>query len=124
MSEFMDSTLNEYFKIERKRVFDPDPLFAQRVIARLSEKPPKKEFWETILTLRRPAFGLAAVLLGMLAAIQYFAPVEPTRGLVAAYFEAEGSPPESLLFAESDGASNAALEKAILLDGDEWSPTR
>jgi hypothetical protein len=116
MSEFMDSSLNEYFKIERTRVFDPDALFAQRVIARLAEAPPKKEFWETILTLRRPAFGLAAVLLGMLAAIQHFTPVEPTQGLVAAYFDAESSPAESLLFAESDGASNAILEKAILLD--------
>jgi hypothetical protein len=54
----------------------------------------------------------------MLFAIQYVAPAKPTRGMVEAYFEAQASPAESLLFAESDGPSNEILERAMLLDGE------
>ena len=71
----MNSTLNNFFKEERKRVFEPGPYFTQRVMARLSETVPS--IWEVIPRAIRPVMALSMILLFGVLAVQILIPVEP-----------------------------------------------
>ena len=66
----MNSTLKDFFSEERKRVFEPGPYFAQRVMAHVSDRAPV-EIWEMIPRATRPVLGIAlAVLIGFGGAAQ------------------------------------------------------
>ena len=71
----MNSTLNNFFKEERKRVFEPGPYFTQRVMARLSETVPS--IWDLIPRAIRPVMALSLILLFGVLAVQILIPVEP-----------------------------------------------
>ena len=57
----MNSILNNFFKEERKRVFEPGPYFTQRVMARVSQAVPS--IWDVIPRATRPIMALSLVLL-------------------------------------------------------------
>ena len=112
------SLLNEFFKEEQKRVFGPDPYFAQRVMARLREQPAAENgVWEMVLTATRPVLALALTLLLALLGIHIFVPVEPGRGLIEAYFSSEVSVGESFLYSDSETPpSHELLEQMMVLE--------
>jgi hypothetical protein len=80
----MTIDLTKFFQEEKKRVYKPGPDFAPRVVMRLKEYPPQEAgFWEVVLAAQRPILVLGAAV-ALLAAFQEFAPIEPSRGLIAA----------------------------------------
>ena len=111
------SSLNEFFKQEQKRVFEPDPYFPKRVMARLKERSaPEAGLWDTVLTATRPVVALALTLVFALIGIQMFVPVEPVRGMIEAYFSSDVSAGESLLYTDSDAPSHELLERFMILE--------
>src|ERR1051325_1414463 len=107
--------LERFFTEERKRVFEPHPDFARRIVARLSISNNKIGFRETRLAMRAPVIGLATAVLIILTVLQ-FAPMEPTRGMVTPYFEAQSTPAERLLFSDPEFPSGEVLEEVMLLE--------
>ena len=70
----MNSTLNKFFKEERKRVFEPGPDFAQRVMARVSQAVPT--MWDVIPRAVRPVMALSLILLFGVLSVQIIFPVD------------------------------------------------
>jgi hypothetical protein len=112
--------LNEFYRAERQRVFEPAPHFAERVVARIREETQRpKGLWESTLHATRPVCALALVSLLLLIIVRISATVEPRRGLVEAFLETEMSADDSLLYAAADNPpTNAALEDLILLENE------
>jgi len=112
------SSLNEFYKQERKRVFEPDPYFPQRVMARLKEQSRQEStVWETLLGATRPVLALGLALLFALAGVRFLLPVEPARGLVEAYFSSEVSTGESFLYTDSEATpSREVFEQLMVLE--------
>src|SRR5262245_50752279 len=117
----MNSRWNEFFKEERKRVFEPGPYFYQRVMARLKEQRTRENLlWEIIQSATRPVVALALTLLLALLGIQMFLPTEPSRGMIEAYLDPEVTAVESLLYTEVDGApTHEVLEQLMVLEADQ-----
>lgn len=113
----MNSKLDEFFKSERTRVFEPGPYFSQRVMARLKETR-ENGIWDGVMAGARPVFALALVLLLAFVAIQLFVPVIPTRGPIDAFMSPDQTESEhSLLFTGAD-PSSPELEKMIIITED------
>jgi hypothetical protein len=116
----MNSDLNNFFKEEQKRVFEPGPYFTQRVMARLASTRERlaPSVWEVLPNAMRPIMGMALLLLFAVLAIQILIPVEPTRGAFEAYYVRQDlTPREQLLLADApDGASAAQIEELIVLE--------
>jgi len=92
------SQLKDYFDAERKRVFEPDPLFAKRVMARLNQTTPQDHgIWDFGSSFR-PALAVALVLFLCLVVIHVFVPQTPQRGMVESFLEPEQSPADSFLY--------------------------
>ena len=117
----MNSKLDEFFKSERTRVFEPNPYFPQRVMARLAvlKKDARENgIWDGVMAGARPVFALALVLLLAFVAIQLFVPVIPTRGPIDAFMSPDQTESEhSLLFTGAD-PSSPELEKMIIITED------
>jgi len=94
----MNSKLNNFFKEERKRVFEPGPYFAQRVMARVSQAVPT--VWDVIPRAVRPVMALSLILLFGVLSVQIVFPVEPagTPGLIMAYVAQDLTHDELSLF--------------------------
>ena len=71
----MNSSLNNFFKEERKRVFEPGPYFAQRVMAAVSQSVPT--VWDVIPRAMRPIMALSLILLFGVLSVQIILPAEP-----------------------------------------------
>jgi hypothetical protein len=110
----MNATLKNFFNEERKRVFEPGPYFAQRVMARLSERLPG--FWDLIPRATRPVTALALVLLFAVLAVQILVPVEPTRGPIEAYMGQDLTPSELSLFIDPQLPDSIQFEEWALLE--------
>ena len=111
--------LNEFFKEEKKRVFEPDPYFAKRVMARLQAQPAAEtSLWDSILAASRPVMAVALTLVLLLLGVHMFLPVEPRRGMIEAYFASEVSPGESLLYTDSEAPSHEQLEQLMILENE------
>jgi hypothetical protein len=85
----MNPKLDEFFKSERTRVFEPGPYFTQRVMARLAGQISAQRengIWDGVLSGARPVFALALVLLLAFMAIQLFLPDMPVRGPIDPFF--------------------------------------
>ena len=97
----MNSELNNFFKEEQKRVFEPGPYFTQRVMARLASGKARllPSVWDVLPNAMRPILAVALMLLFAVLAIQILIPVEPTRGTIEAYVKQDLSPREQMLFA-------------------------
>jgi len=115
----MNSELNNFFKEEQKRVHEPGPYFAQRVMASLASAREKlaPSVWEALPNAMRPLMAVALILLFAVLAVHILVPVEPTRGAFEAYVRQDLSPREQLLLADApDGASAAQIEELIVLE--------
>ena len=114
----MNSDLNNFFKEERKRVFEPGPYFAQRVMAQLAAgKTSPLGMWEVIPNAIRPVLALSFALLFGVLAIQILVPVEPSQGAIEAYVRQDLSPREQMLFADPQASAGMAqFEELMLLE--------
>ena len=110
----MNSSLNDFFKEERKRVFEPGPYFTQRVMARLSERVPS--LWEVIPRAARPVMAVSLMVLFAVLAVQILMPVEPARGPIEAYVGQDLSARERMLFIGSDPS-----EMPASIQFEEWT---
>jgi len=110
----MNSQLNDFFKEERKRIFEPGPYFTQRVMARLSERVPS--IWDLIPRAARPVMAVSLMVLFAVLAVQILIPVEPPRGPIEAYLDQDLSARERMLFIGGDSA-----EMPASIQFEEWT---
>jgi len=120
----MQSKMDEFFKKERTRVFEPGPYFTGRVMARIAAQVPgsrnalrENAIWEGVMAGARPVFALALVLLLAFLAIQFFIPVIPERGPIDAFMSTDQTDVEHSLFTGAD-PSSPELEKMIIITED------
>jgi hypothetical protein len=113
----MNSDLNNFFKEEQKRVFEPGPYFTQRVMARLVPGKQAAGVWDVLPNAMRPIMAVALLLLFAVLAVQILMPVEPPRGALEAYVKQDLSPSEQMLFADAPDSTGAAqIEEFLLLE--------
>ena len=110
--------LKDFFATERKRVFEPDAFFAQRVMARLDAHVSGRNvrdlgFWDMVPSSTRPVLAFALILILCFLAVELFVPQVPTRGMVESFLAPEQSPAESFLYTDSDVASQDVLQQLI-----------
>jgi hypothetical protein len=104
----MNSTLNNFFKEERKRVFEPGPYFTQRVMARLAETLPS--IWDVIPRAIRPVMAVSLILLFSVLAVQILVPVDsPGTGPIMAVVGQDLTQAELRLFVDPTLGSDAEL---------------
>ena len=116
----MNSRMDEFFKQEKSRVFEPDTYFPQRVMARVAARLQEQRengIWEGMKAGSRPVFALALVLLLAFLAVQLFVPVLPPRGPIEAFLSTDQSPDEQLIYTGVD-PSSPELEQMIIITED------
>jgi hypothetical protein len=116
----MNSKMDEFFKSERTRVFEPGPYFTQRVMARIAGQVGTQRengIWEGVMSGARPVFALVMVLLLAFLAIQLFVPDIPERGPIDAVLAPDQTDGEHLIFTGSDPTS-PELQKMIIITED------
>jgi hypothetical protein len=104
----MNSILNNFFKEEQKRVFEPGPYFTQRVMARLSERVPS--IWELVPRAARPVMAVALMVLFAVLAVQILIPVEPTSGPLEASVGEDLTTRERMLFIDASPQMPAGIQ--------------
>jgi hypothetical protein len=110
----MNSKLDNFFKEERNRVFEPGPYFTQRVMARLSETVPS--IWDLIPRATRPVMAISLILLFGILAVQILVPVERSgTGPIMAVVGQDLTQAEFRLFVDPTAPSDAELEDLNLL---------
>jgi hypothetical protein len=117
----MNSELNNFFREEQKRVFEPGPYFTQRVMASLASGRAvlTQSVWDFLPNAMRPVLGLAMAVLFAVLAIQILAPVEPpSQSAVYADQMQELSPHEQLLLTDPQMEVSAAQLDDLIL----WEP--
>src|SRR5262245_5044709 len=96
----------DFFETEKKRVFEPDAFFTQRVMARLDERLAGKtdnlDFWDAVPSSTRPVLALALMLILCFVVVEAFIPQMPQRGMVESFLAPEQDPVESLLYNDTD----------------------
>jgi hypothetical protein len=115
----MNSKLNNFFKEEQKRVFEPGPYFTQRVMARLASGKGKlvPTLWDMLPGATRPVLALALTVLFAVLAIQILMPVQPQRSAVEAYLKQDLSPREQMLIVDPQApAGTAQFEELMILE--------
>jgi hypothetical protein len=111
----MNSPLNDFFKEEQKRIFEPGPYFTQRVMARLSERVPS--MWDVVPRAARPVMAVALMVLFAVLAVQILVPVEPSRGAIEAYVGQDLNARERMLFIDpSEMPAGIQFEEWTLLE--------
>jgi hypothetical protein len=117
----MNPELNRFFKEEQKRVFEPGPYFAQRVMAQLpAGKPAPAGLWEMVPAAVRPVFGLALVVLFGVLSVQIVVPIEPPRGAIEAYVGQNLTPREQMLFIDAQfPVTQEQYEELMLLEPEQ-----
>src|SRR5262245_51419650 len=96
------SQLKDFFDAERKRVFEPDAYFTQRVMARLNVGIKKFGIWEVLPSSARPVLALALMLVLCFIAVEMFIPQMPQRGMVESFLAPEQNADESFLYSGGD----------------------
>ena len=117
----MNKSLREYLNQEKKRVFQPDAYFAQRVVAKWnSEGRRATGFWELIPAAARPMLALGTTALLLFLSFEIFVPAAPGRGFVEAFLEPDQTAAESVLYTDADPPSSHELyEQLIVLEEGE-----
>ena len=116
----MNSRLNEFFREERKRFFEPGPFFTERLFARLSsERVAPLGVWGWVPGAVRPVLALSLVILFVILTVQIVVPVTPSRAALEPY-RGQGLSGEQLLFADPQfSASTAQFEELMILEPTE-----
>jgi hypothetical protein len=117
----MNSELKTFFEEERKRVVEPGPYFAQRVMARLASEKAPAGIWDFVPRVTRPVLALALVVLFVALTVQILVPAgpaEPMRGSIEVYMGQDLSPRERMLFIDPLAPSAGAplFDEFILLE--------
>jgi hypothetical protein len=112
--------LKDFFDKERKRVFEPDAFFTQRVMARLDERKRENRFgdiWDIVPGSTRPVLAIALVLILCFVAVELLVPQLPQIGMVESFLAPEQTPSESFLYNDTDVPSRqVVLEQLIALE--------
>ena len=112
--------LRDFFDAERKRVYQPDAYFTQRVMARLNERTSQESgVWDFILISTRPVLALALMLIVCFVAVQTFMPQMPQRGIVESFLEAEQNPAWSFLYNGTDVPSRQDVMQQLIAPEDQ-----
>src|SRR3989442_15615082 len=107
--------LRDFFESEKRRIFEPDSLFTQRVVARLKEGSAwEYGIWEITPRSARPVLALALALIVCFLAVELLIPQMPQRGVVESFLELEQTPAESFLYCDTDvPAREVVLQQLI-----------
>ena len=112
--------LKDFFDAERKRVYQPDAYFTQRVMARLNERTSQESgVWDFIPISTRPVLALALMLIVCFVAVQTFMPQLPQRGIVESFLESEQNPAESFLYNGTDVPSRQDVMQQLIAPEDQ-----
>jgi hypothetical protein len=116
--------MKDFFDSERRRVFAPDSLFTQRVMARLNDGKERRfrdfGIWEALTNSTMPVLAIALVLLLCFIAVELFIPQLPQRGMVESFLAPEQSPADGFLYNDTDVPSRTVvLEQLIALEEQE-----
>ena len=111
--------LNDFFDAERKRVYQPDAYFTQRVMARLNERTSQESgVWDFIPISTRPVLALALMIIVGFVAVQTFIPQMPQRGIVESFLESEQNPAESFLYNGTEVPSRQDVMQQLIAPED------
>jgi hypothetical protein len=110
------SSLKDFFDAERKRIFEPDPFFAKRVMARLNERLHAQDlgFWDIVPNSTRPVLALALMLILCFGAAEILIPQEPQSGVVDSFLAPEQNPAESFLYSDNDVPSRQDVLQQLI----------
>ena len=113
----MNSDLNNFFREEQKRVFEPGPYFTQRVMARLASGTERlvPGIWDVLPNAMRPILAVALMVLFAVLAIQILVPVEPAHGAIEAFVKQDLSPREQMLFPDPQAGVGAAQMEELMV---------
>jgi hypothetical protein len=120
----MKPELNKLLNEERKRVFEPDQYFVQRVMARLKEQAREAaDVWEIVPSATRQIFAFVLALFLIFLTLEMFIPITPSRSMVEAFLEPEQSAAESVWYTDIESpetpTSQQVLEQLIVLEEGE-----
>src|SRR5262245_58216907 len=103
--------LNDLFDAERKRIFEPDALFAKRVLARLNESRRNADFgfWDAVPSSARPVLALALILVLCFIAAEVFIPQMPQFGVVESFLAPDQNSSESFLYNDNEVPSRTVV---------------
>jgi hypothetical protein len=111
--------LGDFFDVERKRVYEPDAFFTQRVMARLNDRVVQEYgIWDVIPTSTRPVLALALMLIVCFVAVDVFIPQLPQRGMIESFLEPEQNPAESFLYTGADMPSRQDVMEQLIAPED------
>jgi hypothetical protein len=119
-------SLKLLFDAERKRVFEPDASFTQRVMDRVDERPAgatgryiqELGIWDAIPGSTRPVLAFALMLLLCFVGVELFVPQLPQSGMVESFLAPEQSAAESFLYNDTDMPSRQDVLQQ-LIDAEE-----
>lgn len=111
--------LAEFFQKERQRVFLPDAYFAQRVMARLSQKAEDVGVWEMVPKPSRSVLVLAVTLLLCFLTLDEFFPVMPRQGPVDMILESEQGAVESRVLSGTEDDGHDFIEELIVMEAEQ-----
>jgi len=112
--------LGDFFDVERKRVYEPDAFFTQRVMARLNDRVVQQYgIWDVIPTSTRPVLALALMLIICFVAVDVFIPQLPQRGMIESFLESEQNPAESFLYSGTDIPSRQDVMEQLIAPEDQ-----
>jgi len=112
------NSYKEFFDAERKRVFQPDAFFTQRVMARMDTGLGESYFqtsgfWDFVPNSTRPVLALALMLILCFFAVEMYVPQLPQHGMVESFLAPEQSPAESFLYNDDAPSRQDVLKQLI-----------
>jgi hypothetical protein len=112
--------LKDFFESEKKRIFEPDAFFTERMMARLREGSTwEYGIWEITPHSTRPVLAIALALILCFVAIELLIPQMPQRGVVESFLEPEQSPAESFLYNETDIPARQVVLQQLITPEDQ-----
>ncbi len=107
--------LRNFFESEKRRIFEPDPFFTERVMARLAEGSSwEYGIWEITPRAARPVLATAVALILCFVAVEIWIPQMPQTGVVESFLEGEQSVAESFVYNDTDvPAREVVLQQMI-----------
>jgi len=115
--------MKDFFDSERRRVFEPDSLFTQRVMARLNDGKERRfrdfGIWEALTNSTMPVLAIAVLLILCFIAVQLFIPQMPQRGMVESFLAPEQNSTEGFLYNDTDVPSRQVVLELITLEDQE-----
>ncbi len=114
------SGLNDFFKKEKKRIFQPDPFFSKRVVAKLQEhRMPDVGIWDVVPAFTRWVLALGLLLMAGLLTFQFMPLQDPQTGVIEALLEAEQTPTDTFLYTGADVPSGHEVFEHMIGLGEE-----